>query len=278
MNARLGQRTSLLLGQLVLVLAVLTAGVLCAVSPPWSSAATGVTGAQARTLVAQAASRITTVGSYQSRFEFAISIQGKTIKTSGSGLSDVNNKTASGTFDIPGFGSIEFRQLGDRGYIRLPGGRVDALGHHWLSVVGASSASVGGQDPLTFLRALSADDTVDNKGPEKVAGVATVHYTVRLDAHRLIAAAQSQGSLTTPVPDGIANQFRDATVDLWLDGQNLPRRMRMSYGTDQVSFRFQFEFADYGGTIKIPSPPESDVTPAATMQQAMLQLQTALRG
>ena len=51
----------------------------------------------------------------------------------------------------------------------------------------------------------------------------------------------------------------------------------MSFGTDKVSFRFQFEFADYGGPIRVLAPPATDVSRAETLQQAMQQLQAVLR-
>lgn len=273
MIERLTNQRRWLAAQLVAVLAVLGAGIGGAVWFPASAPSALHTTTNARVLVEQAVTRITTVGTFRMTFEFEIGIHGgRTVKTRGTGLVDIVRNVQTGEFDIPGFGKLSIRQVGARAYLGVPGGRADALGHHWIGIPVKGAASFGSQDPLQLLRALSDSSGVENKGSEKVAGVPTTHYRVVLDAQRLIAAAQANGS-TQPVPASVASQFKDGRADLWIDAKSLPRRMRLSFGTAQVSFRFQFQFADYGGDVRVTEPPATDVTPAPTMQAAILDIQ-----
>jgi hypothetical protein len=263
--------TPLLAIQLAMVLGVLGAGVTSAALMPAGQVARH-SDAVSRTLVAQAASRVTTVGSFRMTLSIKISITGgHSLTTNGTGLVDTIRKVQSGQLELPGLGTMRYRQIGSTGYIGLPGGRTDGLGHHWIGLTGFSSSSVGAQDPLAMLRMLGGSSKIRDRGEEKVVGVRTTHYSVDIDVAQLLAAAQQSGN---PLPPGAASQLGDSHVDVWLDNQNLPRRLRLSLKSQAVGMRMQFEFADYGGRVDVQAPAASDVTVFTTTQQALLAFQS----
>lgn len=227
-------------------------------------------------LVAQAATRVATAGSYRTTYTFGIKGQGMSVTSHGSGLSDTIRKLQSGTFEIPGGGTLEFRLVGGQTYLRLPNGNVDAAGHHWLGVPSGSDQAFQGQDPVVFLRTLTDSSGVKDLGKATVHGVATRHYTMKLDATKVLAAMSQNGSTTLPA--GSVDQVKDIRTDLWLDSGNLPRRMTMAVKAAGVEVTFRFEFTDFGGRIDVAAPPASDVTRVADSAGIRAALQGALQG
>lgn len=262
---------SLLAAQLVAVLAVLGGGVAGAHSLRQSDAG------DAQQLVAQAATKVTAAGSYRTTYSFTVKGRGLEVTSTGSGVADTVRSLQSGTFELPGgLGRLEFRQVGDTVYLRLPGDRTDVQGHHWVSTTapaGAAGQPFGGQDPVAFLGALSDPSGVRDLGSEEVDGVRTTHYRMTLDPARVLSAAGSAGQA---LPPGAADQVQDVRTDIWLDAAALPRRMTTSLEAAGMTASFVFTFADFGGAVRVAAPPASDVTAAADQAALTGVLQGAL--
>jgi hypothetical protein len=246
--------TPLLLTQFVVILAVLVAGVTGAAlrGHDDSKDVLSVVQAASTTAAAQKTMRAT--------FEFRISGSGIDVASTGEMVSDTAHGLASGTFTEPGVGDLEVRAVDGFSYTKLPGGRADTAGHHWLSYrARKAGTTVGGQDPLTMLKLIGDPQKVESLGGEKVNGVDASHYRVDIDPARLGAAIAASGANIT-VPPGALSQLKDAVAEIWIDSENLPRRLTMSLGIQQVKTSFRFDFFDYGKPVQVTAPESSDVT------------------
>ena len=238
--------------QLVVVLAVLLSGVVGA-----GSLRSQQGGGDVLEVVSAASSSAVAEKTFRATFAFDIDGQGLKVSTTGEMLIDVDRNVQSGSFTAPGIGKLDFVQVGTTAYMRVPGGRTAPGGQHWYGFTSPQGVeSFGSQDPLEFLRLLGDADDVRKVGTEDVNGIDTTHYSVRLDPQRLAALAPQGG---TSLPPGALDQFKDATADVWVDEDNLPRRMRMSMSIQSIDMRFTFDFLDYGKPVVVTAPPASDV-------------------
>lgn len=248
--------TPIVLTQLVVVLAVLVSGV--AGAGVLRGRADGG-GKDVLQVVSAVGANAVAQETFRSTFEMRITGSGLDITSTGEALYDNVRKVSSGSVEAPVIGRLEFVSVGDTGYLKLPGGRADAAGKHWVSFTSPQGASaVGAQDPLAFLKLLGDPDQVRTVGDEEVNGVQTSHYAVELDPERLLAEIAKNPSAPA-IPAGALDQFEDASIDLWVDEQNLPRRMRMEFSVQKVKASFRFDFLDFGGSVDVDVPAADDV-------------------
>lgn len=248
----------MLLTQLVVILAVLVAGVTGAAlrRPAGEKDVLSVVQAASTTAAAQKTMR----ASYEMRIQGA----GLDVRSTGEMVTDQARRLSSGTVNAPGMGEIEVRSVDGVGYMRLPNGRVDAKGNHWVSYRAFQpGATVGGQDPMTMLKLVGDPQKVDDAGEQDVNGVMTSRYRVFIDPARLSAELGKSG-LNFGVPPGTLEQMKELVVDLWVDEANLPRRMTMSLAIQQVTATFRFDFFDYGKPVEVTAPDSDDVTAVAS--------------
>lgn len=244
--------TPLLLAHLATVLAVLLAGVVGAAVVPASADDEDVL--QAITAASETA---TAERTFRATFTMEIQGTGVSITSSGEILQDVERKVQVGSFTLPGLGRMEFRQVGDVMYMKLPGKPAPG-GQTWFGLTApGGAAAIGAQDPLSMLKALGGSDGVDEVGTEEVNGVQTTHYEVDLDMAAVseLSAKNGGGAL----PPGAADALDAATAEIWIDGDDLPRRMVMRFGGGGITFRFASDFLDYGKPVEVTAPPASDV-------------------
>jgi hypothetical protein len=176
------------------------------------------------------------------------------------------------TFESSGR-KFAFTVIYDRGvlYERLPpelGGRPakpwirldlsDPLGGS-----GGGGAQLNTNDPGGVVAFLYGAGGITQDGTEVVRGVATTHYMGSLDPSR--AAAQ--------LPPEYSDQYIDSLqqigatgpmpADLWVDGQNLIRRIQLSGKATvqgkQSSTRTTIEYFDFGTAVDIERPPPGQV-------------------
>lgn len=258
--------TPLLVTQLVVVLAVLLSGVTGA--GVLRSRTAG--GGDVLQVVQAASTSIQRQHTFRATYVFALQGSGIKVSVKGEMLVDTLRQVASGRVDVPSIGSVDVVASGTTGYLKIPGGKTDPAGNHWYgftapSASGAASA-VGGQDPLAMLKLLGDPKTVRKVGAEKVNGVSTDHYSVALDPQRL-ADIVARSPSAASVPPGLLNQLKDSKIDVWVDKQNLPRRLRMSLKIQQVTANFTFDYRDFGGPVKVTVPDPRDVTTVSGPQQ-----------
>lgn len=254
-----GQRwTAAVLTQLVVVLAVLVAGVTGAVvvRDRNSDNSTDVL-----SVVEAASTSLQSAHTFRSTFEMKLDVNGRHITATGDLLSDITARSAAGSFNAPGLGRMDVVQIGDRGYFRLPSRGVDAAGHHWLAVTvpgGSAQSAVGGQDPMAMFKLLAKPQGVTKVGKDKIHGTATTHYRVQLDPERMAALGSRFSGIA--VPPGATDALKNLTMDVWIDRANRPRRMTMRLSVQGVSMNMRVDVRDYGAPVTVTAPAASDVT------------------
>lgn len=172
-------------------------------------------------------------------------------------------------------GEMEFRQVGDRAYVR--GGFFSlVLGTEtgWISMPADDGADFdtgfepAPSDPHEVLASYEgAAATVEDLGEEPVNGTTATHYRLLVDATGLMAelppdeaAEFAQSGL--PAIDNLP-------IDLWITGEGYLVRMILEIDgaaaestTGQFgTMKLTFDMYDINGPVTIEKPPGSDVTP-----------------
>jgi hypothetical protein len=101
-------------------------------------------------------------------------------------------------------------------------------------------------------------DSFTEVGQESVRGVDTTHYTAVLDVERL--AQQHASGLDAPsVTSGIEKLAgTTATFDVWIDGDNLVRKLVVHGGSAQGTATVTVEFHDFGQPVDVSVPADAD--------------------
>lgn len=138
----------------------------------------------------------------------------------------------------------------DETLTRVVAGR--GAGDGWARVSGARRA-----EAEAFPISLSSVQTLRDAVGERVAededvdGIATTRYRAAMDAADFAGLAGS---------DGAALRGLRGTVEVWLDGDDLPRRLRARFSEGTRSYTVDTRYAQYGRTADIALPAPGDVT------------------
>ncbi|MFV2173846.1 DUF6612 family protein [Actinomadura sp. LOL_016] len=124
-------------------------------------------------------------------------------------------------------------------------------------------------DPVQNMEKLTASKDVREVGKENVNGVETTHYagTYQMaDAVAELPAEQQEAARKSIAESGIESM----KFDVWVDGQQLPRKMTMSTPSSAAgAMTMSMTYRDYGKPVQIAAPPASQVTDMAQMMQGM---------
>jgi hypothetical protein len=149
-----------------------------------------------------------------------------------------------------GAGTMEIRLIDKVLYISIPpmtpkGKFVQLDLNDPNSPFGDLSGAMTG-DPLNTFDAFDAGlQKVAYLGEEEVGGETLHHYLLTVDAKK---AAEAQGRTFQPGPEVV-------TYDLWLDDQNLMRRIEF----EQTRGSLVMTMSDWGEPVTVEAPPASDV-------------------
>jgi hypothetical protein len=145
-----------------------------------------------------------------------------------------------------------------------------AAGAPGLSSLANNPAASDPSQLLQYLRAVSGN--ISQSGKEQVGGIATTHYSATIELNKVpntlpeasrFAVRQSVGTL--------AKMLGKTTlpVDVWIDNQNLVRRMRMSYGLNSsgkaATITTTLEITQYGPQSAPALPPAGQVAEAGLL-------------
>ena len=151
-----------------------------------------------------------------------------------------------------GKGTIEMRMIDGIVYMAMPpmtpkGKFIKFDTNDPNSPFGQLGGLTGG-DPLSSFEAFDAGlKKVDYVGQESVDGEDMDHYVLTVDARK---AAKAQGM--TSMPQGMP---KTVDYDLWLDDQDLMRRMEFDMGGGGMTMTM----SDWGEPVTIKAPPKSAV-------------------
>ncbi|CNE66405.1 Protein of uncharacterised function (DUF1396) [Mycobacterium tuberculosis] len=130
-------------------------------------------------------------------------------------------------------------------------------------------------DPVQNTKMLTASKDAREVGKETVDGVETTHYTgtYRMeDAIAKLSPEMQEAYRKNAAATGMQNMH----FDLWVDGQQLPRQMKMkSDQTSEGAMTMTMKYHDFGKPVQIEEPPASQVT---DFQEMMSKLGGGLGG
>lgn len=137
-------------------------------------------------------------------------------------------------------------------------------GKHWMKIdasalFGEQSASelsgVTSGGATSGLELLALSDDVKNVGEETVRGKKTTHYRGVISKDDLGGAADAlmRGDKGSPVNE-FTGDVKEITMDVWLDGNDLPVRTKDQTGAVTVTT----DFEKFGPTRAVEAPPAAD--------------------
>lgn len=210
--------------------------------------------------VANAATKASTSGSEHVVLKGSVIAAGQAVAMSGSGDFQSNPKLGSMQMSV----GIARKQIaidevmkGTTIYMKSPVfASTLPSGKTWVAVDLASAANKLGlnlsqytqQDPTDILAALKKAGSVDKVGTENVGGADTTHYRATIDLAKAPNGQQLQ-KLT---------KLTSLPVDVWIDGNNLLRRMSMAYSAGAASTTMQMDFSNYGEQVNVQVPSASE--------------------
>lgn len=221
------------------------------------------------------------------RFEMTISFGGglggsdQRFETTARGVMDFAGQTGTMTLDfsnlfrgdvpkLPGFPErIDMVFTPTKIYMRFPGKESKLpKGKTWLSLdptmfsgtLGGGGA-LGTSDPSRFLDILrGATKATDDLGEEKVRGVATRHFRAQVDILKTLAGVPKEGRDAIKTLLG-GKESGTIPLDVWIDKDNLLRKMASSFEVSKHAVGFAFELYDYGTPVEVRVPKPSEVAP-----------------
>ncbi|HET7048796.1 MAG TPA: hypothetical protein VFI54_11070 [Solirubrobacteraceae bacterium] len=250
--------------------------------------------------VAKAASVSTTTPGFQMRFELRFgSPQLPTALTAtGSGSINARERTGSVVFvmnagndpDLKkalGGSTLRLEELvdGTTVYVKLPPAIASKLpgGRPWIKVDLAKASGIPGfsslannpvsSDPSQFLSYLRATSgTVSKQGSAVVNGIQTTHYhaTISLDkVPDALPSGSRKGAKQAVSSIEQLTGLRQLPVDAWIDGNNLIRRMRLSFAESlapsvKLNIAMTMNFVKYGPQPKPTFPSADQVSDASS--------------
>jgi hypothetical protein len=258
---------------------------LAVASAPAGAAATARSKAAKR--IARAANEVAGQKSYRVDGSMTLKIDGgMSARFPVSGSIDTVDDAADLTYDfsdlgVDGVGRVHVLYVGGVEYLpasffagKVPSDELD--GKRWVSVADPTRGSgaddgVGSSNPTGLLDALrGVSDDVQTVGTETVRGVATTHYHADVNLARAVGRAPT--AQRAKVRKEIAALGKGtATVEVWLDADNLPRRLAMTAdvpgASDHpgVSATIRVDEFDYGVDVHVSVPPREEVVPSSEL-------------
>lgn len=180
-------------------------------------------------------------------------------------------------------GEMEFRQIGDRVYLRFPlftsmfGAQTD-----WVSMPAEESDDFTTtfetmpSDPNEILDAYEgADATIEDLGTETVNGVQATHYRISLDTEGMDLTEAERAELEA------SGLFADGLIpmDIWVSEEGYMVRMVMEIdgsgidappGEQFERMTLRYDMTDINGEVVIEPPPASEVTDIEDLEGGFL--------
>jgi hypothetical protein len=108
-------------------------------------------------------------------------------------------------------------------------------------------------DPHSNLRMLSVIPKLTSAGHAPIDGVDTVRYSATIDM--ATAAAHAQGPLGKQFRAMVEAGLKTMDYSLWVDGKNLPRRVRIVMDLPQGTTTSTYDYLKWGLPLTIKAPP-----------------------
>jgi hypothetical protein len=201
-----------------------------------------------------------------------------TLRFRGEGAYDYKNQlgrvTISGLPTQPGFPVLgrESVYAGSAVFMRIENCQAGALGgKNWIKIDAAQLTGVDpstqptSQDPTSTLEVLRGAGEVTEIGREKIDGVETTRYRVKIDIDKALT------QLTPERREQLRSVFEQlkssgASTEVWIDDTQLPRRFKSIFniegtapGVSSFKMTNSMDFLDYGKPVSIDVPSDDEV-------------------
>jgi hypothetical protein len=240
--------------------------------------------------VAEAASKTTEAGSYRMEFTMTMEAVGQSFTMRGDGVFGYSPARGRMTVDpgkldelsggAVGTDRLEFVFNGLVYYMRIPEGlmALGGVGDKWLKIdleeAGETGVDLGAlqqanQNPaqlMQFLRGTS--DDIEELGEEQVRGVETTHYRATVDFDAAAERTAEIGELSDEMREQVRAEIErmkrqtgleTLPVDVWLDEDDLVRRIRMDFTFplegEEVGMEMTMDLFDFGVDVDVAPPP-----------------------
>lgn len=248
--------------------------------------------------VANAAALAEEQGSARFTIQMSMDVAGQSVEVDGDGTMDFARQTGEMTITPKGTpgpaamaGPIQMIFSETVMYMRMEA-MTDLLpqGKEWIKIdlqaVGSEAGfdlqqlqQLGGSDPSQQLDYLRGVSDVKEVGSETVRGVETTHYQGRVDFDK-VAQKHPEAAESVKRLQELAG-IDTVPVEVWIDGDGLPRRMSMEMdmnpdtstqgrasapGPGPVSMDMVMEFFDYGVDVDVEIPADSEVLDPSQLQ------------
>ncbi|MFC6879891.1 MULTISPECIES: LppX_LprAFG lipoprotein [Actinomadura] len=123
-------------------------------------------------------------------------------------------------------------------------------------------------DPVQNTKLLTASKDARKVGEETVGGIKTTHYTgtYRMaDGIAKLPAEQQERARKTLSKAGMDSM----AFDVWVDRQNLPRKMEMKSRSAQTPMTVTMTYREFGKPVQIAAPPADQVTDFSAMLKGL---------
>ena len=139
------------------------------------------------------------------------------------------------------------------------------LGDKWLKIdLKEAGDSLFGMlakatDPEAMFKAMETPQKIEVLGEEDVDGVSTNHYRITIDPTSYMDAMGFPADMAQFLP-------KELVTDMWVDGDNLPRKYAQDVTTPSVAGQPAAKsttegfYTDFGTDVQIEAPPADEVT------------------
>lgn len=205
--------------------------------------------------VKKAAAKTAQAPSEHATLDGSVSLQGQQVTMTGEG--DFDNPQHQGTMQVHAKIAGVDMQIdeildGTSIYLRSPllAAAIPA-GKTWMKLdleklgksQGVDLSALLAQNPTQSFSQLQASGQVTKVGEETIDGVDTTHYRGRVDLAKL---KEFQGAVAQP-------------YDVWIGRDDgYVHRMRMGYSAGKQSVSMTMNFSDFGKSVSVNVPPQSD--------------------
>jgi hypothetical protein len=123
------------------------------------------------------------------------------------------------------------------------------------------SQLAGQTDPASITRAFKgAIEDFETVGSEEIDGTTTTHYRVTVNARKALEKTLGE-DMPSSVEGSLGGLPETITYDIWVDADNLPRRMAF----DMMGISMDMDFSQWGEPVDIEAPPPSEISDRGLM-------------
>jgi hypothetical protein len=155
--------------------------------------------------------------------------------------------------------NVTFEAIGRGKFFYFRGGPFDALaGGKWVRMRDDDPTfELGQNDPAKMLDYLRATSEIEERGSERIRGVATTHYSARIQldkvGERISPEARRELRKLT---EGAG--IDELPIEVWIGDDGLVRRITMDWHPQGGSFTTRIDFFDFGDVqVAVPDPKQA---------------------